>query len=49
MEVGYSDHSLGFEASIMSITLGAKIFEKHFTLNKNFKGQITKQVFHLKS
>ena len=38
MEVGYSDHSLGFEASIMSITLGAKIFEKHFTLNKKFKG-----------
>ena len=26
------------DASIIAITLGANIIEKHFTLNKNFKG-----------
>ena len=38
MRVGYSDHSLGVEASIIAISLGAKIIEKHFTLNKKMKG-----------
>ena len=36
--IGYSDHSEGYEASLMAISLGAKIIEKHFTLNKNLKG-----------
>lgn len=36
--VGYSDHTLGFETSMMAITLGAKLLEKHITLNKKFKG-----------
>jgi len=34
--IGYSDHTLGNEACIAAVTLGAKIIEKHFTLNKNF-------------
>ena len=38
MRIGYSDHSIGYEASLMSISLGATIFEKHFTLNKDSKG-----------
>ena len=38
MNIGYSDHSEGYEASLMAISLGAKIIEKHFTLNKNLKG-----------
>lgn len=38
IQVGYSDHSQGSEASIMAISLGAKIIEKHFTLNKKMKG-----------
>ncbi len=34
--IGYSDHVQGIDASILSATLGAKIIEKHFTLDKNF-------------
>ena len=37
-EVGYSDHSLGETASLASIGLGARIIEKHFTLNKKLSG-----------
>lgn len=36
--VGYSDHTLGNEVSVIAVALGAKIIEKHFTLNKNMKG-----------
>ena len=35
---GYSDHSEGLLASLTAVSLGAKIIEKHFTLNKNLKG-----------
>ena len=38
LRVGYSDHSIGYEASLISLALGATIFEKHFTLNKFTKG-----------
>lgn len=34
--VGYSDHTLGIEAAVLSVALGVKIIEKHFTLDKNF-------------
>jgi N,N'-diacetyllegionaminate synthase len=34
--IGYSDHTLGLEACIIAIALGAQIIEKHFTLDKNF-------------
>lgn len=36
--IGYSDHSEGNYASIAAVSLGAKIIEKHFTLNKNYSG-----------
>lgn len=32
---GYSDHTLGIEAAVLSVALGAEIIEKHFTLNKD--------------
>lgn len=37
-EIGYSDHTAGIEVSIAAVALGAKIIEKHFTLDKNMKG-----------
>ena len=38
VKVGYSDHSLGIQASLTAVALGAKVIEKHFTLNKKLKG-----------
>jgi N,N'-diacetyllegionaminate synthase len=38
VDVGYSDHTLGIEVSIAAVALGAKIIEKHFTLDKNMEG-----------
>ena len=35
---GYSDHAIGIEASIAAVNLGAKIIEKHFTLNSKRAG-----------
>ena len=32
--IGYSDHTLGIEGAVLSVALGARIIEKHFTLNK---------------
>lgn len=36
--VGYSDHTLGIVAPILSIAKGVCIIEKHFTLDKNMAG-----------
>lgn len=35
---GYSDHTVGFEASLAAVALGASIIEKHFTLDRSLPG-----------
>ncbi len=34
LTIGYSDHTLGIEAAVASLALGARVIEKHFTLDK---------------
>lgn len=38
MLIGYSDHSQGVGASPYAVALGAKVIEKHFTLDKTLHG-----------
>ena len=38
VNIGYSDHTIGTEIPIAAVALGAKIIEKHFTLDRNLKG-----------
>lgn len=38
LPVGYSDHSQGIEAAIAAVTLGARVIEKHITLDKSLPG-----------
>ena len=37
-QVGFSDHTIGIQASIAAVILGAAVIEKHFTLSKNLVG-----------
>jgi N,N'-diacetyllegionaminate synthase len=34
--IGYSDHTLGIDAAALSVAVGARIVEKHFTKDKKF-------------
>ena len=38
LPVGYSDHTKGIEVAIAAVAKGARIIEKHFTLDKNMDG-----------
>jgi len=36
--VGFSDHTEGWESAVQAVTLGARVVEKHFTLDKSLPG-----------
>ena len=38
INTGYSDHTCGIEVPIAAVALGAKVIEKHFTLDRNMPG-----------
>jgi N,N'-diacetyllegionaminate synthase len=38
IQVGFSDHTIGIEAPIAAVAIGASIIEKHFTLDKSMIG-----------
>lgn len=37
VEVGFSDHSIGYEADVVAAVLGARVIEKHFCLSRNIE------------
>lgn len=38
LPVGFSDHTTGTEVALAAVALGARVIEKHFTLDKNLPG-----------
>ena len=34
--IGYSDHTIGLDSACLAVSMGARIIEKHFTLDKNY-------------
>ena len=34
--MGYSDHTLGAEVAVLAVAAGARVVEKHFTIDKHF-------------
>ena len=38
IEIGFSDHTQGLDASVYSVCVGANYVEKHFTIDKDMEG-----------
>lgn len=36
--IGFSDHSLGIESSLVAVAMGARVIEKHFSLSRDLWG-----------
>ena len=36
--IGFSDHSTGITSAVIAVTIGAKVIEKHITLDKTYPG-----------
>ena len=49
LNVGYSDHTLGIEAPLIAVSLGATLIEKHITLDNNMKGPDHRASLNLKN
>ena len=37
-QIGFSDHTLGITAPMVAVSLGAKVIEKHITMDKSLPG-----------
>ena len=48
IQVGYSDHTLGNEASISAVAMGAVLIEKHFTIDNEMIGPDHKASMNVK-
>ncbi|MDA8565490.1 N-acetylneuraminate synthase family protein [Schleiferiaceae bacterium] len=38
VEIGYSGHEIGYFSSLMAVAMGAKVIERHITLDNNMEG-----------
>lgn len=38
VKFGYSDHTVGYEAAVAAVALGASVIEKHFTMSRSLPG-----------